>query len=528
MRLIRIVLISILMAAWAAPVWAQNGLYGSPDPLQTPAVQPNYTPANTYTPNAPGIDAVPANPSQPAYTSPQMASRPASAYVTPNPSYQSRYGSQMVYQNQAASAAGQPAPTPVMPAPPGPNTQSTVSNFAPGGAAAAPAGGAPAPAGNTQAPKGLSVMSQMLAEQGQAGNQTAGGYLGCGGQISASPVTANPSCGGTSGWLPANEGFCPWYGSVSALVMTRDEPNKVWTSWRSDNPYLQITNTQDCESSWKWGGEVRFGRRFCASRCDPCSDPNAYWAIEATYWTLDRFSGFYQTFNSPDYQVSSCIYFNEVTINGITGDNYFDFANRHDLLRTNEIHNIELSVLYGRWASACGCPWDFAWSVGPRFFRFDESLTFSAETDVYGDTYLRNHIINNLFGCQIGGDIGYNFNSNFRLFVMPKAGIFGNLVTNQCDLYNIDPTGVRTDADMFPTHASASRCSFLMQLDVGAEWFFAKNWSLKAGYRVVAVSGIGLADDQMWPHTWDAGKEIIQDNGDLLLHGGVVTLGFNF
>jgi hypothetical protein len=505
MRLIRIVFISITMAALAAPVWAQYGLYGSPDPMPAPAAQPYYTPTGgTETANA----------SQPAYAPQLVASRPTPAYVTPNPPYQSGYGNQMAYQNQNAPAGGQTVPAPAMPAPPAAPTPVL-------------SGAAPAPANNAPVQKGL--MSQMLSEQGQAGGQVnSAGTGGClNGQTSACGVAGNPACGGTSGWLSVSEGFCPWYGSVSALVMSRDEPNRVWTSSEDGNDFHQITNTQDCKSSWKWGGEVRFGRRFClGNRCDPCCDPSNYWAVEATYWTLDRFSGFNDTTHVNGLNTPLTFFpvtFNDGTVPAV---DFFNGAEHHYLWRTNEIHNVELSVLYGRWANAAGCPWDFAWSVGPRYFRFDETLTFGSAPQ---NGFLRNHVLNNLFGCQVGGDIGYNLGSNFRLYAMPKAGLYGNLITNQCDLYAIDPiTSVRTDADQFPTHASTSQASLLMQIDVGAEWFFAKNWSLRAGYRVVAVSGVGLADNQMWPYVWDAGRGEINSNGDLILHGGVVSLGFNF
>ena len=31
---------------------------------------------------------------------------------------------------------------------------------------------------------------------------------------------------------------------------------------------------------------------------------------------------------------------------------------------------------------------------------------------------------------------------------------------------------------------------------MGTEWQFTRNWSARAGYRVVAITGMGLADDQ--------------------------------
>ena len=48
----------------------------------------------------------------------------------------------------------------------------------------------------------------------------------------------------------------------------------------------------------------------------------------------------------------------------------------------------------------------------------------------------------------------------------------------------------------FPAHGTTTGIAFLTQIDVGADWQFTRNWSARAGYRVVAITGMGLADDQ--------------------------------
>ena len=64
---------------------------------------------------------------------------------------------------------------------------------------------------------------------------------------------------------------------------------------------------------------------------------------------------------------------------------------------------------------------------------------------------------------------------------------------------------------------------------MGVEWFFAHRWSARFGYRVLAISGIGLADNQIPPYVVDIPAIAdIDTNADLIVHGGFATLTFNF
>jgi len=61
------------------------------------------------------------------------------------------------------------------------------------------------------------------------------------------------------------------------------------------------------------------------------------------------------------------------------------------------------------------------------------------------------------------------------------------------------------------------------------EWQFAENWSAQVGYRVVAITGVGLADNQIPQDIADI-PEIgdIDSNGNLVLHGAFAGVRFNF
>ena len=123
----------------------------------------------------------------------------------------------------------------------------------------------PMPAPGIQQSPG--VMNQMLAEQGQS---SPGCVTGCDSNA--------PNCGQgiyrpyTNRYEQSACGNCDygcgeislWYASISALVMTRDRPNKVYLTYETGN--LPHNDFPVDEFGYRWGGEVRIGRRFCGKR----------------------------------------------------------------------------------------------------------------------------------------------------------------------------------------------------------------------------------------------------------------------
>jgi len=124
--------------------------------------------------------------------------------------------------------------------------------------------------------------------------------------------------------------------------------------------------------------------------------------------------------------------------------------------------------------------------------------------------------------------------SNLRFYLAPKFGIYNNHITNYFQAYLGDGTLAVPDpasgvSGTFPVNSSTDQVSFLTQMDVGLDWQFANQWSARIGYRVVAVSGIGLADAQIPFYIVDIPAIAdIDKNGDLILHGAFITLAYNF
>ncbi len=373
------------------------------------------------------------------------------------------------------------------------------------------------------------MMNQVLADQPSNGCYGADGgpYRGAVNQFQQSACgTGSNSCG-----LDAcgQCNYCPWYASAQALIMGRSDARRFWTSNEPPpDEVIQLSNSQ-VPLEWKWGGEIRFGRRFCC-----CCVP---YAVEAVYWTTDPFTGSQTTVNpTPGGYVNTPLNLNELYFNGTSAEAWFNGAQSHTVTRRDEFHNVEVNLIREQMAWACDSPWDIGWSVGVRYFRFQERLTFeSLAFDGVSDAYFSDQITNDLVGAQFGFDAAYNVGGGLRAFITPKVGIYDNFINSNFDAKAQTGGGAYVDGTgpypgtPFPVHGSSTSISFLTQIDVGADWQFTRNWSARVGYRVVAITGMGLADDQYPQYMCDT-PEIanVQHVSCLVLHGAFVGATYNF
>ncbi|MGA2796250.1 MAG: hypothetical protein ABSE63_01595 [Thermoguttaceae bacterium] len=595
MKLFRIC-IFLLVAGSATIALGQYGLYGSPDPIQMSQQTPGMVPSSGYAPVSGGYPAAAnytaqrpmqaysvqqsqpyasqpmqpyASQPMPAYAAQQMQSaRPVATYGQMGPQYTTpSYPTPMYYTAAADQAAPtRPiAPQQVMTVQPA----LTVQQQAAFSQSPVMQQSLPTPAPGIQQNSG--VMNQMLAEQGQCSPGCAGGCEGyapypgqCGNYRPYVNRYEQSACGNCE--YGCSESSL-WYASLSALVMTRDRPNQVYITYETGN--LPHNNFPVDEFSWSWGGEVRFGRRFCCdcnngcnsgcnSGCNGCCN-SGYWALEASYWTLsDLDSSVCHTspcFSNPDNPygtVGTPLIVSDIQFDYVPGTAWFDTASEHRLWRRDEVQNVEVNIVRGQWCYGQDCPWDLGWSMGVRYFRFQESWKFGSlagpdTTDpnnpIYHywgegggcfEAYLRDGITNNLVGPQLGFELGYCMGCNLRFFLAPKVGIYDNQISNNFQAYLGDgtkacPTAASHVTGTYPVNSATNTVSFLTQVDVGVDWKFACHWNAQIGYRVVAVSSIGLADAQIPFYIVDIPAIAdIDKNSDLILHGGFATIGYNF
>ncbi|MBN1395894.1 MAG: hypothetical protein JW959_12805 [Pirellulales bacterium] len=505
MKLFQIAFYTSLALCAASTAYAQYGLYGSPEVLQLAAGQtasgqyaaPVGYPA-TSTPTAEQLPGMTYH--QPA-TAAQQSVQPAAQYQYQNP-YAVQAPPSYVRRPSRLTVARQPGPVQPIPAPPAaPATSGSYAN---------------APVAENQ---------HAMPQPAEAtGNRGCGPFCGlleryeqaaCGG--CADQCGCDACCGG---------GYdSHWYASIAGLVLGRSHGRRLWTSYADGDVTDQLTNTQ-FDMQWKWGGEVRFGRRSCC-----CCTP---YALEAVYWTTEAFFDRRYTTNGTGY-VSTPLVVTPMTFGGAAAQNWFDGAEEHRLWRRNEFHNVEFNFVHEQLAWADDSPWDIGWSLGVRYFRFEEHLTFGSLRQGYswgdsgGEAYFSEQIANNLVGFQFGFDAAYNIWNGVRLFITPKVGIYNNYMDQRFRAYTNDGRVGSGPYGSFPVESDKNCIAFLTQIDVGADWQFSRNWSARVGYRVVAATGMALADEQFPQYMVDT-PEIadIQHYSNLVLHGAFVGLTYNF
>ena len=125
--------------------------------------------------------------------------------------------------------------------------------------------------------------------------------------------------------------------------MGRSDARRVWTSYETATTTNQLANTQ-FGMQWQWGGEVHFGRRFCCG-CVP-------YAIEATYWTTEPFSGCQVTTNPGGYVSTPLGDPADVVRPAHAAEDWFDGAKEHRVWRRDEFHNIEINLIREQLACA--------------------------------------------------------------------------------------------------------------------------------------------------------------------------------
>lgn len=362
------------------------------------------------------------------------------------------------------------------------------------------------------------------------------GY-GCYPQQAEHCESGHPACGPSAGCdcRPTNyRQFRPcnvWYASAAGLYLERDDARRIWTTHETNNNSNQLMNTQDVDPDGEFGADLRLGRFFACNR----------WAMELGYWSVNNFEA--STRESHANLVSSPLLFNDLEF--AVGDpvvDYFDSAAEHRLFRSNEIHNVELNLIQAKSDCHNTRRWTSRLSVGVRYFKFDEDLSFSTldQGGIWGgsggleEVNLTSSVKNDLIGAQLGGRFQRPIGSRTLFNISPSFGVYNNHVEQRFDLRRGDgtaavPTAFSGIAGNYPVETSTDEVAFLSELNLGLQHQVTYRWTLFGGYRVVILTNVGLADDQLPQYIVDI-PEIadIDTHGSLVLHGAFFGVGRSF
>ncbi len=178
-------------------------------------------------------------------------------------------------------------------------------------------------------------------------------------------------------------------------------------------------------------------------------------------------------------------------------------------------------------------------SHGFRWFQVKDDFEAAFNVDAaagYGneDLYDNVEIENNLFGYQFGSMLNYCLTGRLNANLGAKFGIYGNHVDYRHRLGTLDELAY-TNADGagvgdIDVESSDTVLAGLGEIDFGLGYRISNRWSVRGGYRLMAVTGVANAVNNM--QDTDYGDITLVSNFDandsLILHGGYIGLTCNW
>jgi hypothetical protein len=308
-------------------------------------------------------------------------------------------------------------------------------------------------------------------------------------------------------------------------MMRGDKANQVLTTYQTDAFPNHLMWLTDAEEGWRNGFEARLGRRFGA-----CGE----WAVEADYWRIDSLDASASA-SVDGGTVSTPFLVGDIEFGGVNGSVLFNGASVHRIQRHDEFENFEFNLIHAPLVLGGGCcPLEVQWLAGFRWFRFDERLVFESENPNGQTAFLGDRIYNYLYGGQVGLDAGVRLGCRVRVFAAVKLGLYENHIQNTFDAQSGDgvhanPIAGSGVAGAFPVSAAEDRLAALAQWDAGVQCQICPYLYAFAGYRLLAVTGLGLADHQFLTRTVNIPEyQTIKSNGELFLHGAYAGVQVQF
>ncbi len=380
-----------------------------------------------------------------------------------------------------------------------------------------------------------------------------GGCASCGGAGCAACADSMmySECGGGGGLASrlggifssdwAGQGSC-FYGGANGLLMTRDDDDRLLLTYNGNE--RNALTSRDADFGYSGGFEAFMGAYLNCGRN----------AVEARYWGIfpgiQSASSLGRRTTRRHLLVPAVHEFGHRWRRGaapVLG--FFDGAERHQLTRSYQVHNVELNylglvgcgtlpnALYG---GDCSGGLTMTWLAGIRYLRFDDGLTFATSPDNLtfndaNDIFYNANVINSLLGFQLGGRGYYALGCRTSIYTGIKAGVFGNeirqhqSVTSATGAVAVTTAGPDAGAD-YDINNSKTDVSLLGEIDLGMNYRLTPCWNVNLGYRAVGLSGVGLATSQL-PRTFfdnlDDPREV-KSNGHVILHGAYLGMSYNY
>jgi len=378
------------------------------------------------------------------------------------------------------------------------------------------------------APQSASVLpsqdlpSSTSADSPVAAVQVHDGCTGCDG------ACGQPGCAGCGG------DYCLWNVYLGGLYMTRDDGDHYWWSYDDTDESVQLLDTRDARMDWAGGFEARIGRYI---GCGPTRIELGYWGLFPDQEEVNLFGG------PLGGSLNGILNWDSLDYNNVNADTFVADAQVHRLRRDWEMHNVEINLAglagYGVCRDGCGSPWTFNWLTGVRYFRFDDDLQFGSSvvdtvfTGAVEEIFYDVNVDNSLIGWQVGGQAIFQACDRLSLLGGAKVGIYGNRIDHDSRIGGAAGDAIVNNGpnigEPYNFSGSKDEVSFLAELDLGGLYTLNDCWQIAFGYRVVAVTGIALAADQIPTDLRGVNDlPIIASDGSLVVHGGYAGVTYSF
>ena len=358
-------------------------------------------------------------------------------------------------------------------------------------------------------------------------------------------------CGGDGmlgmGYLSSTDGCladvfggpCCWYGGVYAVCWDRDRERETQITVRSDNERDAILNNRSVAMEETLGYQLTIGRYICCGQA----------ALEATWWAIDPNTNTATVLDPagvPSLQTS----FDWSTLDYDNGavvavNTLVDGAQAHRVSRDYEFRNLELNLVHHTCCGTTGggkCGgnrYEVSLVGGLRYLNFNDNFLFESDfndANFDGDASEIRYSIdleNHLYGLQFGTRADYYATDCFGLHAVGKMGVYLNDIDHHSFIGGVNGAAV-VDAGpnagrAFDISAGKTDIAFIGELDLGVSYRWGHNWRARAGYRVLALSQVAQAMDQIPVYFQDIdGVAATHSESSLFLHGGYAGLEFNY
>ncbi len=312
-----------------------------------------------------------------------------------------------------------------------------------------------------------------------------------------------------------------WFASFAGMNLTRDDIDTRFLGDELNNAANHVLPVPDTDPNG--GGEVHLGRWFGARS-----------RVEASYWIVGSLTDSTEAFGAllpaGALQTNLDVATAPVALGANVLGDFFVNSAAQTLRRENDFQNLEINFIRGGVRPASGS-FTASWMGGIRFFQFDENLLYGSVANGFAfgangganEAYIQSDVENNLVGFQFGGRGELFVGKKWSIYAAPKIGLYGNHINQQASVFRGDGVNgllVNSQVDEF---------AVLGEIEAGINYEISPRWRVFGGYRVIAASGIALADDQIPLVVSDTAQWAdVNSNGDLIIHGGFGGLEYRF